>query len=58
MAPRHAIQLKSKLEIIEKFENGVTNSELADEYKLHHSTISMIIKRKAAYKEKVLLDFF
>lgn len=57
MAPRRGVPLGLKLEIIDKHENGVKNSELAAQYKVHHSTISMIIKRKSDYKEKVLLPF-
>ena len=49
---RNQISLETKLEIIEKHQNGKTPTELANKYKLAQSTISTIISNKDKLNER------
>ena len=50
---RKALTLESKLDIKKKFENGIKNKALSEEYKVPHNTISTIVRNKVQIQQKV-----
>ena len=51
---RKVFTIEEKVEIINKYNTGHTNGDLAREYKVRSSTISTIIRKR---KEKILSDY-